>query len=172
MYVTWEVEMNSFKFFLLEFFDYFSQVFEDIFWAGIDTFLIFFKHLSHLFFVIQDPRKISQWTIIFLQKKQDGQILKEKQSQFGFWISNLLWSKMYFYLFIFFAHNLFLKIPSFFFLFWGTFIQLGGLLGQGLGLGLGPLQSWRSRFSLRKASCQNVYFKRITRLKKKRYNMN
>ena len=27
--------------------------------------------------------------------------------------------------------------PSFF-LFWGTFIQLGGLLGQGLGLGLGP----------------------------------
>ena len=27
--------------------------------------------------------------------------------------------------------------PSFFF-FWGTFIQLGGLLGQGLGLGLGP----------------------------------
>ena len=24
------------------------------------------------------------------------------------------------------------------FLFWGTFIQLGGLLGQGLGLGLGP----------------------------------
>ena len=27
--------------------------------------------------------------------------------------------------------------PSFFFI-WGTFIQLGGLLGQGLGLGLGP----------------------------------
>ena len=27
--------------------------------------------------------------------------------------------------------------PSFF-LFWGTFIQLGGLLGQGPGLGLGP----------------------------------
>ena len=27
--------------------------------------------------------------------------------------------------------------PSFF-LFWGTFIRLGGLLGQGLGLGLGP----------------------------------
>ena len=27
--------------------------------------------------------------------------------------------------------------PSFFF-FWGTFIQLGGLLGQGPGLGLGP----------------------------------
>ena len=27
--------------------------------------------------------------------------------------------------------------PSYF-LFWGTFIQLGGLLGQGLGLGLGP----------------------------------
>ena len=27
--------------------------------------------------------------------------------------------------------------PSFFF-FWGTFIQLGGLFGQGLGLGLGP----------------------------------
>ena len=27
--------------------------------------------------------------------------------------------------------------PSFF-LFWGTFIQLGGLLGQGSGLGLGP----------------------------------
>ena len=27
--------------------------------------------------------------------------------------------------------------PSFF-LFWGTFIQLGGLLGQGLGPGLGP----------------------------------
>ena len=27
--------------------------------------------------------------------------------------------------------------PSFF-LFFGTFIQLGGLLGQGLGLGLGP----------------------------------
>ena len=27
--------------------------------------------------------------------------------------------------------------PSFFF-FWGTFIQLGGLLGQGLGPGLGP----------------------------------
>ena len=26
--------------------------------------------------------------------------------------------------------------PSFFF-FWGTFIQLGGLFGQGLGLGLG-----------------------------------
>ena len=25
-----------------------------------------------------------------------------------------------------------------FFLFWGTFIQLGGLLGQGPGLGLGP----------------------------------
>ena len=24
------------------------------------------------------------------------------------------------------------------FLFWGTFIQLGGLLGQGPGLGLGP----------------------------------
>ena len=27
--------------------------------------------------------------------------------------------------------------PSFFF-FWGTFIRLGGLFGQGLGLGLGP----------------------------------
>ena len=27
--------------------------------------------------------------------------------------------------------------PSFFF-FWGTFIRLGGLLVQGLGLGLGP----------------------------------
>ena len=27
--------------------------------------------------------------------------------------------------------------PSFFF-FWGTFIRLEGLLGQGLGLGLGP----------------------------------
>ena len=27
--------------------------------------------------------------------------------------------------------------PSFF-LYWGTFIQLGGLLGQGPGLGLGP----------------------------------
>ena len=27
---------------------------------------------------------------------------------------------------------------SSFFLFWGTFIQLGGLLGQGPGLGLGP----------------------------------
>ena len=27
--------------------------------------------------------------------------------------------------------------PSYF-LFWGTFIQLGGLLGQGPGLGLGP----------------------------------
>ena len=27
--------------------------------------------------------------------------------------------------------------PSFFF-FWGTFIQLRGLFGQGLGLGLGP----------------------------------
>ena len=27
--------------------------------------------------------------------------------------------------------------PSFFF-FWGAFIQLGGLFGQGLGLGLGP----------------------------------
>ena len=27
--------------------------------------------------------------------------------------------------------------PSFFF-FWGTFIQLWGLLGHGLGLGLGP----------------------------------
>ena len=27
--------------------------------------------------------------------------------------------------------------PSFFF-FWGTFIQVGGLLVQGLGLGLGP----------------------------------
>ena len=27
---------------------------------------------------------------------------------------------------------------SFFFPFWGTFIQLGCLLGQGLGLGLGP----------------------------------
>ena len=27
--------------------------------------------------------------------------------------------------------------PSFY-LFWGTFIQLGGLLGQGPGLGLGP----------------------------------
>ena len=27
--------------------------------------------------------------------------------------------------------------PSFF-IFWGTFIQLGGLLGQGPGLGLGP----------------------------------
>ena len=27
--------------------------------------------------------------------------------------------------------------PSFF-IFFGTFIQLGGLLGQGLGLGLGP----------------------------------
>ncbi len=27
--------------------------------------------------------------------------------------------------------------PSFF-LFWGTFIRLWGLLGQGLGLGLGP----------------------------------
>ena len=27
--------------------------------------------------------------------------------------------------------------PSFF-LFWGTFIQLGGLFGQGLGVGLGP----------------------------------
>ena len=27
--------------------------------------------------------------------------------------------------------------PSFF-LFWGTYIQLGGLLGQGPGLGLGP----------------------------------
>ena len=26
----------------------------------------------------------------------------------------------------------------FFFSFWGTFIQLGGLLGQGLRLGLGP----------------------------------
>ena len=26
----------------------------------------------------------------------------------------------------------------FFFLFWGTFIQLGGLLGQGPGLGLRP----------------------------------
>ena len=28
--------------------------------------------------------------------------------------------------------------PSNFFLFWGAFIQLGGLFGQGLGLGLGP----------------------------------
>ena len=27
---------------------------------------------------------------------------------------------------------------SIFFLFWGTYIQLGGLLGQGPGLGLGP----------------------------------
>ena len=27
--------------------------------------------------------------------------------------------------------------PSFFF-YWGTFIQLGGLFGRGLGLGLGP----------------------------------
>ena len=27
--------------------------------------------------------------------------------------------------------------PSFFLL-WGTFIRLGGLLGQGIGLGLGP----------------------------------
>ena len=27
--------------------------------------------------------------------------------------------------------------PSFFF-YWGTFIRLGGLFGQGLGLGLGP----------------------------------
>ena len=27
--------------------------------------------------------------------------------------------------------------PSFFF-YWATFIRLGGLLGQGLGLGLGP----------------------------------
>ena len=41
------------------------------------------------------------------------------------------------------AHVIFLSAlgpnPSFF-LFWGTFIQLGGLLGQGpgLGLGLGP----------------------------------
>ena len=31
-----------------------------------------------------------------------------------------------------------LRSKSFFFLFWGTFIQLGGLLGQGPGLGLGP----------------------------------
>ena len=30
------------------------------------------------------------------------------------------------------------RSKSFFFLFWGTFIRLGGLLGQGLGLGLGP----------------------------------
>ena len=93
MYVTWEVEVNSFKFLLFEFSDYFFQVFEDIFWAGIDTFGVFIKHLFQLFFVIYDPRKISQWTIVFLQKKQDGQILKEKQSQFGLWISSLLWSQ-------------------------------------------------------------------------------
>ena len=30
------------------------------------------------------------------------------------------------------------RSKSFFFIFWGTFIRLGGLLGQGLGLGLGP----------------------------------
>ena len=30
------------------------------------------------------------------------------------------------------------RSKSFFFFFWGTVIRLGGLFGQGLGLGLGP----------------------------------